>query len=171
MFNQIKQCLAPTFLARVLHLSMTSDATWACYSSSWLCPPPATSLASGIIPRDSQEMSQWLTQVWLYYSTIYIRIGSCLINFTLKNRLSLFLLYYTKVWFGFLKQANSNDVQDLARGVWMLLSILQHPSRGEYFTEFLKIAFWKSFLVLMALGRVSPYCCPRKMLSSWEMHP
>jgi hypothetical protein len=30
-------------------------------------------------------------------------------------------------------------------------------SRGEYFTEFQKIAFWKSFLVLMPLGRVCQY--------------
>jgi hypothetical protein len=30
--------------------------------------------------------------------------------------------------------------------------------RGEYFTEFQKIAFWKSFLVLMVLGRVFPFC-------------
>ena len=44
-------------------------------------------------------------------------------------------------------------------------------ARGEYFTEFQKIAFWKSFLVLMHLGRVSPFCCLRETLPNLEMHP
>jgi hypothetical protein len=40
--------------------------------------------------------------------------------------------------------------------------------RGEFFTEFQKIAFWKSFLVLMPLGRVSPHCCPWETLPNWD---
>jgi hypothetical protein len=40
--------------------------------------------------------------------------------------------------------------------------------KGEYFPEFQKIAFWKSFLVLMPLGRVSPFCCLRETLPNLE---
>ena len=50
---------------------------------------------------------------------------------------------------------------------WYLLQT-QWPGstwiRGEYFTEFAKIAFWKSLLVLMVLGRVSQVCLPRVIL-------
>jgi hypothetical protein len=45
------------------------------------------------------------------------------------------------------------------------------PFKAEYFTEFQKIAFWKSFIVLMPLGRVSPFCSPQETPPNLEMHP
>ena len=54
----------------------------------------------------------------------------------------------------------------LVMSTWIIAAevcIFAPVSRGEYFTEFLKIAFWKSFLLLMGLGRVSPFYCTRMM--------
>ena len=55
--------------------------------------------------------------------------------------------------------------------------IIVEVDRGEYFTEFQKIAFWKSFLVVIPLGTVSPSSCPLmksriwETLLDWEMLP
>ena len=51
------------------------------------------------------------------------------------------------------------------------MDIVPCISRGEYFTEFLKIAFWKSFLTFVEMGRVSPFCRPHVMFQIWETLP